>query len=498
MTPKHDAYALLEQHFSRILALQETEGHLHWDAAVMMPEGGAEERREQIAVLAALTHDLLTAPYLEDWLKQTNTDVDNLEPWQRANVQEMTRIRRHAVAVPADLVEALSRATSSCEQTWRTARLISDFKAVRPKLEEVIRLTRESAQARAETLESTPYNALLDQFEPGLTSDVIDTVFSDLAEFLPPFLEKVLDQQEPFLPRPELSFPQEEQEKLGRHIIQTMGFNFAHGRLDVSAHPFCGGTPDDVRITTRYREENYADALMGVIHETGHGLYERGLPKAWRRQPVGLARGMAMHESQSLLMEMQAGRSRAFFSFLGPLVRSTFGVNGPEWSDDVQYQRAIHVRRGFIRVDADEVTYPLHVILRYRLEKSLIDGSLSVSDLPDAWNTMFKDLLGVEVPDHRHGVMQDVHWYEGLIGYFPTYTLGALTAAQLYAAACASHPDIPDHLAQGDFTQLLQWLGTRVHAHASSLPSRDILVQATGKPLDAGVFKAHLTRRYML
>lgn len=496
MTRAMDAYRSLEKHFARLSALQEAEGLLHWDSSVMMPEGGGADRGEQLAALAALAHDLITAPHVGDLIEQA--DGADLEPWQAENLREMRRTRAHATAVPGDLVEATSRAVSSCEGIWRQARAKSDFAAVRPALEQVVTLTRHSAQAKAEALGCTVYDALLDQFEPGGSCAAIDPLFADLESFLPPFLDAVLEHQGDVADVPPGPYDRTAQETLGRTIMQAMGLDFRHGRLDVSAHPFCGGTPGDVRITTRYDTGDYSSALMGVIHETGHGLYERGLPSAWRRQPVGLARGMSVHESQSLLMEMQAGRSREFFSFLGPLVRESFGVNGDDWTDEAQHCRAIRVRRGHIRVNADEVTYPLHVILRYRLERAMVEGTLEVADLPGAWNEGFERLLGILVPDHCHGVMQDVHWFDGLIGYFPTYTLGAMTAAQLYAAAVLHNPDIPRSIAGGDFAPLLAWLRPNVHEKASSLSTRELLVQATGKPLDAGVFKAHLTRRYLV
>lgn len=490
-----DAYSRLEKQFARIGALEAAQGMLHWDSAVMMPAGGAEDRGDQLASLAAVTHDLMTAPQLADWL--ADASAASLSPWQQANLAEMQRLHAHATAVPADLVEALSRACSACEQAWRRARPASDFAAVRPALEDVVSLTRQSAQAKAEALGVSPYDALLDQYEPGGSSAAIDSLFADLADFLPGFLEEVLEHQGEEPEAPQGPFDLKAQEDLGRRLMQTIGFDFAHGRLDVSAHPFCGGTPGDVRITTRYDRDDFSSAMMGVLHETGHGMYERGLPAEWRTQPVGKARGMSLHESQSLLMEMQACRSRPFFRFAAPLMQDAFKGDGSLWEAEAFYRRAIRVRRGFIRVDADEVTYPLHVILRYRLEKALVDGALAVADLPEAWNSGFAALMRVPVPEHRVGVLQDIHWYDGAIGYFPTYTLGAMTAAQLYAAALEADPSIPAALERGSFAPLLAWLRTHVHSKASSLSTAEIIQQATGKPLDAGVFKAHLRTRYL-
>ena len=495
-------YARLEARFARINALAEAEGMLHWDLATMMPKGGAGSRADQLAVLRALRHGLLTAPEVGDLLAQAETEAadageDGL--WRRANLREMQRLWRHATALSEAQVEALSRAVSACEATWRDARADSDFAAVSGKLETVLALVRETAAAKAEALGLSPYDALLDEYEPDGRSEEIDRVFADLAGFLPGFLEEVLEHQrrEPPVLIPEGPFPIDRQRTLAVTLMERLGFDFDHGRLDVSLHPFCGGTPDDVRITTRYDEADFTSALMGVLHETGHALYERGLPERWRRQPVGQARGMSVHESQSLLVEMQVCRSRPFLSFAAPLLREAFEAEGPAWETDNLYRLYTRVEPGFIRVDADEVTYPAHVILRYRLERAMVAGDLAICDLPAAWNEGHEKLLGIVSPDDRRGCLQDIHWYDGAWGYFPTYTLGAMTAAQLFAAASTADPAIEPGIGRGDFAPLLAWLRANVHGKGSLVSSRALLEEATGKGLDASIFKAHLHRRYM-
>jgi len=360
-------------------------------------------------------------------------------------------------------------------------------------------LLREKAARKAEAFGVLPYEALLDQYEPGIRVADIDRLFDDLAAFLPGFLHSVMEVQagggDPEAPVG--PFDVDAQRRLGAELMSRVGFDFDHGRLDVSLHPFCGGVPDDVRITTRYNEDDFAHSLMGVLHETGHALYDRGLPKKWRGQPVGDACGMAIHESQSLLLEMQACRSPEFVRFMAPLARETFGGRGPAWEADNLIRIYNRVRPGFIRVDADEVTYPAHVILRYRLEKAMIDGDLAVADLPGAWNDGMRILLGIVPPDDRHGCLQDIHWYDGAWGYFPTYTLGAMAAAQIYAAAKASVPEIPAAIERGDFTPLMGWLRKNVHAHGSFYKTEDLIAHATGRPLDPKIFEAHLTARYL-
>ncbi len=493
------AYQDLEARFRRLYALQEAAGVLHWDMSTVMPEGGGGARSEQLAVLEVVCHETSTDGELGDLFAAAEAEAGALDPWAQANLREMRREWRHATALDAGLVEALAKAAMACEMTWRKARPDNDFAAVLPALKEVLGLTREAAEAKADALGLSPYDALLDQYEPGGRIDRIAPVFDDLAAFLPGFLGEVMERQAaagaPLAP--EGPFPEAAQEALGRRLMAAVGFDFDHGRLDRSLHPFCGGVPDDVRITTRYDEADFAKALMGVLHETGHAMYERGLPANWRLQPVGQARGMALHESQSLLVEMQVCRGPAFAGFMAPLAAEAFGGSGPAWQADNLLRLANRVEPGFIRVDADEVTYPAHVILRTRLERAMIAGDLAPGDLPGAWNEAMVELLGLTPPDDRLGCLQDIHWYDGAWGYFPTYTLGAMTAAQLYAAALAAVPEIPEAIGKGDFAPLMAWLKENVHAKGSLRSAEELLTEATGRPLDPGVFKAHLRRRYL-
>ena len=493
------AYENLEQRFRRWSALRDAAGMLHWDMSAMMPAGGHSARGEQLAALGVVSHQLLTEPRTGELLEAATGQANGLDPWQRANLHEMRRAHVHATALSSDLVEALSKASTTCEGVWRQARPAGDFGMVKPHLEAIVRLVREAAQAKSEKLGLPPYEALMDEYEPGNRTAHIDAIFDDYAAFLPEFLGAVLERQAKETPpiQPKGPFPVEQQKALGERVMQTIGFDFAHGRLDTSLHPFCGGVPDDVRITTRYSEDDVASALMGIIHETGHAMYERGLPQNWRMQPVGSARGMALHESQSLLVEMQAARSAAFCAFLSPMLKETFPGNDAAFAPENLVRLYSRVKPGFIRVDADEVTYPAHVILRYRLEQALIAGDLQVADIPAAWNELMQKLLGIVPPSDREGCLQDIHWFDGAIGYFPCYSLGAMTAAQLYAAACKANPDIPAAIARGDFAPLMAWLRPNVHERGSSMTTQEIVTAATGGPLDVGVFKTHLQRRYL-
>lgn len=493
-----EAYEKLERRFAKINRLREVLAVLGWDHATMMPTGGAEARSEQMAMLKGMTHDLLTRPQVEQWLDAVG-EGETLDEWRQANVREMRRQWVHAASVPSELIEEVSRKGSECEILWRMARKDDDFDRLAPLLQEVLELSREVAAVKAEALGVGLYDALLDQYEPGGSSEKLDEVFGDLAEFLPGFLEEVLDHQarSPEPVPPTGPFPLVDQQRLAHRMMEALGFDFEHGRLDTSHHPFCGGYPEDVRLTTFYDEGNFLRSTMAVLHETGHAMYSRGLPANWRAQPVGRARGMGVHESQSLFVEMQVGRSRSFVRWAAPLYREVFNGSGEQWSVDNIHRIKTNVRRSLIRVDADEVTYPAHVILRYRLEKAMIEGDLDVVDLPAMWNEGMDELVGVTPDDDRDGCMQDIHWMDGMFGYFPTYTLGGLMAAQLFDAASRDIGDIDAAIEAGEFSVIMDWLGENVHSKGCRLTTEELLKEVTGSGLDASYFKEHLRRRYL-
>ena len=491
------AYGALEARFRRLGLLGGAAAMLHWDWATMMPPGGAEARSAQLAELALIRHETLTDASVSDLLDEAGADAGTLDDWQRVNLAHMWRRWREAAALPADLVQALSEASSHCEMVWREARPASDFGAFAAAFAPLLALVREKAVALGEAKDCAPYDGLIDSYEPGLGAATIDPLFDDLAGFLPEFLGRVQEAQAGADVPPPVSAPVEAQQALARRLMTALGFDFDHGRLDVSLHPFCGGSAGDIRITTRYDEADALSGLMGVLHETGHALYEAGLPEEWRYQPVGQACGMALHESQSLLIEMQACRSRPFMRFLAPLLGQH--LNGSEEAADAEalYRRAIRVEPGTIRVDSDEVTYPAHVMLRYRLERALIAGDLAVDEIPAAWAEIHEALLGIRPETDAEGCLQDIHWSVGELGYFPSYTIGALMAAQFFDAAARAEPDLWPAIERGDFAPLLAWLRANVHGLAARYEGPALLERATGAPLGTAVFKNHLQRRYL-
>lgn len=492
------AYQELERRFAHLAALEKAQEMLHWDRETIMPSGGAAARGEQLAALGLVVHEKMVEPGLSDLLDEAEERALQ-DPWQAANLALMRREWRHANALDADLVEASSRATSKAVESWLEARPAADFAGFLPAFREVVHLTCEIAQAKAEAFGVTPYDALLERFEPSITGDEIDALFGRLAEVLPGLRDRILERQasrpEPRLP--DGPFPAERQKALGERLMTLAGFDTNRGRLDVSAHPFTAGAPGDIRITTRFDEADFTSSVMAVMHETGHGLYEQGLPGDWQFQPVGSAANMTVHESQSLLIEMQASRTQEFLSHAAALMRDVLGGEGEAWQAGNLHRLAIHVAPGFIRVDADEVHYPLHIMLRTRMERDLISGDLDAADVPEVWNAGMAELVGITPADDGLGCLQDIHWASGLFGYFPTYSLGALAAAQLFRAAREQVPEIMPGLENGDFSPLLGWLRENVHAKGALLSTQELLTQATGAPLGTEAFEAHLQQRYL-
>jgi carboxypeptidase Taq len=490
-------YDRLVEVFDRVAAIHGAESILHWDMQTNMPDGGAEIRGRHLATLEAVANEMIVAGQVADWIDESAVD-GSLAPWEAANVREMRRRREHIVAVDPKLKHALTIEGTRCTNIWRKARPDNDFKTFAPAQQRVFDLVREAAQQKASALGCSPYDALIDQFEPSMTTATIDDAFTPLRAAIPGLIDAAIERQSGQANSVGTGpFSIEAQKQLGMDVMKAIGFDFEHGRLDVSAHPFCGGLPADVRLTTRYRTDEWFSSLMGIVHETGHALYEQGLPADWTEQPVGHARSMSVHESQSLMWEMQVARSPEFLAWLAPQAAATFGQPADVYTPELLARAATRVERGLIRVDADECTYPAHVLLRFGLEKDIVAGTLNASDLPDAWAAGMKELVGVEPPDNRHGCMQDIHWTDGAIGYFPSYTLGAMTAAQLFEAFESRTGRSRADFADGDFVSLLTWLRDEVHSRASLLSTTELVTAATGKPLDADAFLRHLRRRYL-
>ncbi len=489
-------YQHLTRTFQRLSRFSHLSAIAGWDMFTMMPPGGSNARSEALAELGVLQHQILTDKQVGEWLR--NAEQEDLNDLEQANLREMVRHYQQAALLPESLVEAKSLAGSRCEHAWRTQRPNNDWQGFAENLKDVVKLSREEARIRAQAKGCSPYDALLDIFEPDMTSARLDVLFGDLKSWLPGLLTSAVEKQaSKTLIAPQGPFPIENQRQLGLEAMKRLGFDFNAGRLDISAHPFCGGVPEDVRITTRYNEHDLLSALFGVIHETGHARYEQNLPRNWLGQPVSHARSTAIHESQSLFFEMQLARSDAFLQHLLPAVVEQFGTQPAfEASNFVAWNQ--RVKPGFIRIDADEVSYPAHVILRYEIERALIDGEIEVDDIPALWDEKMHHWLGLSTEgNYRDGCMQDIHWTDGGFGYFPSYTLGAMYAAQLMHAARNAMPDLESRIASGDFSTLFEWLRQNIWQHGSRFATSQLIQQATGEDLNSRYFREHLTARYL-
>jgi carboxypeptidase Taq len=489
-------YQQLTRTFQRLSRFSHLSAIASWDMFTMMPPGGSAARGEALAELSVLQHQILTDKRVGQWIQAAKQET--LDDIEQANLREMTRHYQQAALLPEELVEAQSLAGSKCENAWRTQRPANDWAGFSANLKEVVKLAREEARLRAAAKGGSPYDALLDKFEPDMTSARLDELFGEVKSWLPDLLNRaVAKQAQQTLIAPQGPFPQAVQRELGLQAMQVLGFDFNGGRLDVSAHPFCGGVPEDVRITTRYDENELLSALFGVVHETGHARYEQNLPRAWAGQPIALARSTAIHESQSLFFEMQLGRSDAFLRRLQPAIVERFGMQ-PAFEEGNFIAWNQRVKPGYIRVEADEVSYPAHVILRYEIERALIDGDIEVEDIPALWNEKMQAWLGLSTEgNYRNGCMQDIHWTDGGFGYFPSYTLGAMYAAQLFHAARVALPALDEAIAQGDFSALFDWLRQNIWQHGSRFSTSQLIENATGEALNADYFHQHLIRRYL-
>ncbi|MCE0492486.1 carboxypeptidase M32 [Vibrio salinus] len=491
------AYEKLIAHFKRISRFEHLSAICGWDQAAMMPSGGSDARAEAMAELHVHIHKLLTQPQIFDWLEEAS-DLD-LSVDQQAELREIRRQWELSNILPESLVEAKSLAGAKCEHAWRTQRSENDWSGFAKNWKEVVALSQEEAQVRSEITGLSKYDAMMQLYEPGQSSMVLDTMFDDIKSWLPSLISDVMDKQaSENMIAPKGQYSPQTQKKLGVDVMQLLGFDFNHGRLDESIHPFCGGVPSDVRITTRYNPDEFVQSLMGIVHETGHARYEQGLPKAFSGTPAGQARSMGIHESQSLFFEMQIGRNPLFLSHLSRMAQRHFSAeNDPVFQAGNFTKIYTRVNRGLIRVDADEVTYPAHIILRYEIERDLINGDIHYQDVPELWDLKMTEYLGLSTKNNfRDGCMQDIHWTDGSFGYFPSYTLGAIYAAQFMAAMCKT-VNVNNVIQNGNLSPIFNWLSDNIWSKGSLLKTNELISSATGENINITYFKRHLQNRYL-
>jgi carboxypeptidase Taq len=489
-----DTYEPFMAKVAELADIGHAEGMLSWDQETYMPPKGAAMRARAQGTLAGLHHERLTAPELVGLVKDLKGQ--DLTGDAAVNVREVGRSQDRALKIPKELVVELSQTESLSHEAWIAAREKADFAHFQPWLEKILKLKKEVAERVG--YEGTIYNALLDEYEPYTRAEDIEPVFAALKDKLVPLVEKiaatgkfpakgVLDQD----------FPVAEQEELGRQVLEDLGFDLEAGRLDVAVHPFCSGTSrDDVRLTTRYSADWLPGSLFGTIHEAGHGLYEQGLPEDAVATPAGGSVSLGIHESQSRLWENMVGRSRAFSTHYLPRLKALFPTQLQNVNLDEFYAAVNQVEPSLIRVEADEVTYNLHILLRFELERDLFEGRVEVKDLPSVWNERMQQYLGVCPPDDAQGVLQDVHWSFGLMGYFPTYTLGNLYGAQFFHQAQQELPDLEGQIGRGEFGGLKTWLNDKVHNRGSRLRASELVEEVTGEKLSADYFTNYLEAKF--
>ena len=490
------AYQSLAQTFTRLYRFQHLSAFVGWDQAAMMPPNGNDARGAAMAELQVLMHDTLTGSALTEQMRSAQTETLSVE--EQASLREMRRAWEQSNLLPARLVEAKSLAGSRCEHAWREQRKANDWPGFLSNLREVVKLSREEAHILSQASGMSPYDALMDKFEPGTQSADIERIFGEVKTWLPGLIQKVLAKQtSDTVLAAQGPFAIDSQRALGVEIMGLLGFDFQAGRLDVSTHPFCGGVAEDVRITTRYNDNDFKRSMMGIVHETGHARYEQNLPRELVHLPVGRARSMGIHESQSLSFEMQMGRNPAFLQLIAPLVKKHLGDQAAFEAGNLAkiYTR---VKPDFIRVDADELTYPCHIILRFEIERALINGEIEPDDIPALWDEKMMAYLGVDTRNnYQNGCLQDIHWTDGSFGYFPSYTLGAMYAAQYFATIRKQHADLDLRIAAGDLSPAFDWLKANIWQQTSRWETDELVQRATGETLNPAHFRAHLETRYL-
>ncbi len=471
---------------------------LGWDERTYMPHGGSAHRAEQMALLARMGHETFTLPEVGALLTQVEQSPLAAQPESdpAVNVRELRRAYDRATKLPKELVEELARVTTRAQQVWQEARQANDFKMFQPWLEKIVRLKRQEADAVGYA--GAPYDALLDEYEPGATAAEITAVFADLRAELVPLVAAILGSGR--RPRREIlerEYPVEAQQAFGRAGAAAIGFDFEAGRLDVTTHPFCSGIgPGDCRITTRYNLRHFNDAFFGILHEAGHGIYEQGLDPEQFGTPLGTFASLGIHESQSRLWENQVGRSRAFWEYFFPRAQQVFPGALGDVTVDAFYFAINDVQPSYVRVEADEATYNMHIILRFELEQALVSGDLKPADVPGAWNEKFEQSFRLKPPTDALGCLQDIHWSMGGIGYFPTYTLGNLYAAQFMEQAREDLGDLDGAFRKGAFTPLKKWLNEKVHRPGQRFRPGELCRRVTGRPLSHKPLIVYLRAKY--
>jgi len=496
-----DPIQQLKELDKEITLLSNTQAILGWDQETMLPLKAIENRSEQLSYLEGLIHDKNTTDTIGELLEKAgSTDnkpegPEGLQPQERAFLREIRRRYTRGRRIPKDLVVRIAKEVSISQNVWQQARKDNNFDAFAPHLENLVSMNKELSGHIGYT--SNPYDALLDEFEPHMKTETIDSVFSQLEKQLKPILDAITDSPQVNDEVIRRTFPSDKQNEFGTYVLKKLGFDFDRGRLDRAAHPFTTSLgPHDIRLTTRYDENFFNTGIFGNIHEGGHGMYEQGFGSGIAGTILADTSSLGMHESQSRMWENIVGRSRAFWKHFLPKLKETFPGTLDDVSVDTFYKAVNKVEPSLIRVEADEVTYSMHIIIRFKLETALLNGTLQVKELPDAWNQAYHDLLGIEPSNNAEGVLQDIHWSMGAIGYFPTYALGNLYSAQFLSAMKKDMPDMYKDIEKGDFSKILRWLREHIHKYGKTYSSEEFCKRITGEGLNPVYFTHYLKDKY--
>ncbi|WP_243017964.1 MULTISPECIES: carboxypeptidase M32 [Candidatus Cardinium] len=492
-------YKSFVEKFSHIRLLHQVEALLSWDQQTYMPAGAIDIRAKQLAYMASLAHTEATSSMYRDTLAEM-IDIDTetvklqgLSLVQQSNLRQWCRDFKKNNKLPQDFVEAYYTTTTTATEVWKKARQAANFSLFSPWLEKIVTLNREKANLLGYL--DSPYDALIDLYEPGVNTSTLSILFADLSDFLSSLVRRTNGKDSPYEGYFKYSFPQAAQMEFGYLLLQAMGIGGEHSRLDCSVHPFCSGIhPSDVRLTTSFNGGLLAH-IFAVLHEGGYGLYELGLPKEEWATPAGQAASMGLHESQSRWWEVMIGKSLPFWSYIYPLFQKQFPqFNSLSLADF--YRHINHVKASHIRIYADEVTYSLHIILRFEIEKQLIEGTIHVTDIPEIWNTAMQKLLGITPKNDSEGCLQDIHWSSGYFGYFPSYALGNIYAAQYFAAFAKSFPDWQVKVTNGSFTFINDWLRQEIHRFGRMYNAQESMKRITGCPISVEPYKDYLSNKY--
>lgn len=488
----------LKESLSQIVYLGHAQSVLGWDQQTNMPKGAAPARAEQMAALEAVLHGLSTSDELGKLIQAAEAELNGANPESEdaALVRAAKRDFERATRIPEDLAVEEVKTTSLAHEVWVKARKENDYASFRPWLEKIVDIQRRKAECIG--YEEHIYDALMDPFEPGMKSSEVDAIFGALRPELVKLVKEIGESEvkvdDSVMTR---SYPVEKQKEITDDLVRRLGYDFNHGRQDQAAHPFCTSFSSlDVRITTRFNERHLPGSVFASMHETGHALYELGFPKEWTGSVLADGASLGFHESQSRMWENQVGRSRPFITYYFPVLKEKFPESLSDVTPEQFYLAANKVEPSLIRTEADEVTYSLHIMLRYELEKMMVTGEVNFAELPDLWNAKMKEYLGVTPPNDADGVLQDVHWSGGTLGYFPTYALGNILSGQLWDKVLREIPDIYDQIGRGEFTSLLGWLRENVHVHGRKYLPGELIQKITGSPIDPGCYIKYLRGKF--